>query len=164
MAGITAPVVPVRGQVLITERMRHFTKHVVLGVEPSLRQTWAGNGLVGSTTEYVGHDKHNTLQTIRHFAQGMIATFPDLATTQIIRSWTGLRPGTPDEMPILGESEKVKGFVIATGAFRNGMLYGPAMGEVIRDVVLGKAPSINIEVARPERFEPETPELAGTGA
>lgn len=153
MAGVNAPVVPVRGQVLLTERMQPFTKHVVLGVEPSLRQTWAGNALIGSTTEYVGHEKINTLKTIRHFAQGMVSAFPGLADTHIIRSWSGLRPGTPDEMPILGESKAVKGFVIATGAFRNGMLYGPAMGEVITEEILGKPLSIDIDVARPERFE-----------
>lgn len=153
LAGIATPVIPVRGQVLVTEPMPPLVKHVVLGVEPSIRQTWAGNGVIGSTTERVGYNKDNTLATIRHFAQGIVAMYPQLADMQIIRAWSGLRPGTPDDMPILGESGKVRGFVLAAGAFRNGMLYGPAVGQVIAEEILGKPRSIDIDVARPDRFE-----------
>jgi glycine/D-amino acid oxidase-like deaminating enzyme len=153
MAGLNTPVIPVRGQVLVTEPVDGLPERVILGVEPSIRKTWAGNGVIGSTKEYAGFEKRTTPATIRHFAQGITEMYPDLKDVQIIRAWSGLRPSTPDEMPILGESERVRGFVLAAGGFRNGMLYGPAVGEVIRDVVLGKDPAIDISEARPERFE-----------
>jgi glycine oxidase ThiO len=153
MAGIETPIVPVRGQVLVTEPVEGLPKRVILGVEPSIRSTWAANGVIGSTKEYAGFEKRTTLETIAHFARGMIEMYPVLKDIQIIRAWSGLRPGTPDEMPVLGESERVRGFVVAGGAFRNGMLYGPAMGEVVRDIVLGREPSVDLAPARLERFE-----------
>jgi glycine/D-amino acid oxidase-like deaminating enzyme len=156
MAGLHTPVIPIRGQVLVTEPMQGLPHRVILGVEPSIRGTWAGNGVIGSTKEYVGFDKRTTPETIQHFAAGIIEMFPNLKDVQILRAWSGFRPGTPDEMPIIGESAHVGGFVIASGAFRNGMLYGPAVGEIVREIVLGATPSIDIGVALPERFETVT--------
>jgi glycine/D-amino acid oxidase-like deaminating enzyme len=153
MAGLEIPVIPVRGQVLVTEPLDGLPDRVILGIDPSIRATWAANGLIGSTKEYVGFEKKNKLETMRDFARGLTAMFPHLTDVQVIRGWSGLRPGTPDEMIVLGESEQISGFVTATGAFRNGMLYGPAVGEVIRDVVLGKPPAFDLTPARPERFE-----------
>lgn len=151
LAGIQSPTVPVRGQIMVTEPLPLIIKHVILGVA-SFRQTWAGNALIGGTTEKVGHDKENTLAVIRQLARGTTAVYPQLKDVQVLRIWAGLRPGTPDEMPLLGESRQVKGFVVASGAFRNGMLYGPAVGQVIAEEILGKPLSVNIDVARPERF------------
>ena len=151
LAGLHTPTVPVRGQIMVTEPLPLIIKHVILGVS-SFRQTWAGNALIGGTTERVGHNKENTLAVIRQLAQGTTAVYPQLRDVQVLRIWAGLRPGTPDEMPLLGESQQVKGFVIAGGAFRNGMLYGPAVGQVIAEEILGKPLSVNIDVARPERF------------
>jgi sarcosine oxidase subunit beta len=161
LAGLKTPVIPVRGQVLLTEPMPPFVRHVVLGVEPSLRQTFAGNGVIGSTTEYVGHVKLNTLVTMRHFARGIIGMYPHLGDTQIIRMWAGLRPGTPDEIPIVGASRRIKGFAVGGGTFRYGMVYGPAVGQVLAEEIMGKPLSVNVDAARPERFE-ERPAVTGS--
>lgn len=153
MVGLHTPMVPVRGQVLVTEPVGAYVSTIVMGFAPSLRPTWAGNLTIGSTTEQAGYVKQTSLAVIRRYAQGIVALYPDLAETQVIRGWTGLRPGTPDGLPYLGESEQVGGFVLATGTFRDGVLYAPAVGEVIAAAMRGEAPPFDIAEASPERFE-----------
>ncbi|HET8522499.1 MAG TPA: FAD-dependent oxidoreductase [Thermomicrobiales bacterium] len=153
MVGLRTPMTPVRGQLLVTLPLPPLMNRVVFGVEPSVRQMYSGNSIVGSVTQRAGFDKRLTPQTIRALARGIVELHPALASAPVIRGWAGLRPGTPDEMPILGVSRRVPGFVIATGGFRNGILYGPAAGQLIADDILGRPLEIDIDPLRPERFE-----------
>lgn len=152
MVQLYTPIIPIRGQVLVTEPVKGFRNHVISGLFPSLGKTWAGNGLIGSIQEDVGFDKSVTLATLRKFAMGIAEYYPSLKHIQVMRAWAGLRPKTPDRVPILGESEQVRGFILATGGFDIGMMLGPAVGEALRDVVLGSPPAFDLTVARPERF------------
>jgi sarcosine oxidase subunit beta len=153
MVGLRTPMIPVRGQLLVTAPLPPFMNRVVFGVEPSVRQMHSGNSIVGSVTQRAGFDKRLTPQTIRALARGIVELHPELATAPVIRGWAGLRPGTPDEMPILGVSRRVPGFVVATGGFRNGILYGPAVGQLVADDIVGRPMEIDIDPVRPERFE-----------
>ncbi|MGH2533256.1 MAG: NAD(P)/FAD-dependent oxidoreductase [Thermomicrobiales bacterium] len=154
MVGVCTPTIPVKGQVLVTAPLPPFahTRHVVFGVEPALRQMPSGNALIAATIERVGYDKELTPGTIKAFAREIVALHPHMASVPVLRGWAGLRPGTPDDMPILGASRGVPGFVVATGAYRNGMLYGPAVGELIADEMLGRPMEICLDPFRPERF------------
>ncbi|MGH2561269.1 MAG: NAD(P)/FAD-dependent oxidoreductase [Thermomicrobiales bacterium] len=154
MVGVPTPMVPVKGQVLVTAPLPVFqhTRHVVFGIEPALRQMPSGNALIAATIERVGYDKRLTAGTIKAFAREIVALHPRMAAVPLMRGWAGLRPGTPDDYPILGASRAAPGFVVATGAYRSGMLYGPAVGELIADEILERTPAICLDPFRPERF------------
>jgi sarcosine oxidase subunit beta len=155
MVGLRTPTVPMRGQVLVTVPLPPLprTRHIVFGVEPALRQMPTGNTLIAATIERAGYDKRVTPRAVKRFAQEIISFHPEMATTPILRGWAGLRPGSQDELPILGASRIVPGFVIASGAFRNGVLYGPAVGELIANDMLNRPQEIDLTPFRPERFE-----------
>src|SRR5262249_32534298 len=87
MVGQRLPIVPARGQILITEPVPRFIHRVVSGAEPSARQTRRGTVIIGSTVEDAGFDKRVTTETIDEFARGAIAHFPRLSALRVIRSW-----------------------------------------------------------------------------
>lgn len=155
MAGVCIPTEPVKGQVLVTVPLPTFRhpRHIVFGVEPALRQMPAGNALIAATIEHAGFDKRLTPAAIKMFAREITALHPQMAAVPLLRGWAGLRPGTPDDLPILGASRQAPGFVAAAGAYRNGILNGPAVGELIAAEMLGHTPEMNLDPFRPERFE-----------
>ena len=78
MAGVPVPVVPARGQILLTEPAPRLIRRVLGGIEPSARQTRRGNVIVGSTVEAVGYDKSVTTDTLAAFAREVLPSFPAL--------------------------------------------------------------------------------------
>jgi len=152
MVGLHTPVIPIRGQVLVTEPLTCLPRRVVMGISPSIRSTWAANGIIGSIQEDAGFEKRVTLAVMRDFARGITEMYPHLRHVQVIRAWSGLRPKTPDRMLILGQTHQVRGFVVSTGGFDIGMMLGPAVGEVVADVVLERTPRFDLTPARPDRF------------
>ncbi len=75
-----------------------------------------------------------------------------VATYPILETWTGLRPATPDGLPILGPSA-LKDVVYATGHYRNGVLLAPITAKIVADLVEGRKPAMSIEPYRPSRFD-----------
>jgi len=69
----------------------------------------------------------------------------------ILETWTGLRPVTPDELPILGPSH-VNGIYYATGHYRNGILLAPITAVIVADLIEGRKPSVDIAPYSPARF------------
>jgi hydrogen cyanide synthase HcnC len=149
---VEIPVFPTRGQILLTEPVPRFIRRVVSGVEPQVRQTRRGNVIVGSTVENVGFDKRVTADTIGQFARGALAHFPRMRGLQVIRAWAGLRPATPDNIPILQLLEEPRGFCLATGHSRRGILQAPATGQLVAEMITGKPPSIPLEPFSLGRF------------
>jgi hydrogen cyanide synthase HcnC len=151
-AGVELPVFPVRGQVVLTE-----TLPVVLhgGVSTSkcyLTQKSHGEVLIGSTTEHVGFDVSVTRPAIASLCRGAIRTVPMLRDVAVKRVWAGLRPATPDELPILGEVEGVRGIVNATGGFRTGIVAAPLMAQLVAQVVVDAPLSFPIDAFVASRF------------
>ncbi len=81
-----------------------------------------------------------------------IALLPVLATAQVEESWAGLRPDTPDHLPIIGPTE-MEGLLIATGHFRSGVLLTPITAKLIGEFIAGKTPSVDWERFSPMRFQ-----------
>ncbi len=152
MVGAPLPVVPCRGQAMVTERTVPRLRGIVMGFPVSLRQAHTGNIVIGSTKEYVGEDKRTALDVLLGYGREGVRDFPWLADLHIIRAWAGLRPATPDELPILGPVEGVPGYYVAGGAFRNGMMYGPALGTLLAQLVTGKQPTLDVGCLTPMRF------------
>jgi D-hydroxyproline dehydrogenase subunit beta len=152
MAGLDIPVSPGRGQVLITEPVPRFIHRIVMGASPSARQTRRGNVIIGSTLEDAGFDKASTLDTVTAFSRGVLTRFPSLRGLNVIRSWAGLRPMTPDHFPIIQLVETPRGFCLATGHSHRGICYGAGTGQVVADLLTGKPPRLPLDRFRLERF------------
>ncbi|MEO8499898.1 MAG: FAD-dependent oxidoreductase, partial [Vicinamibacteria bacterium] len=69
----------------------------------------------------------------------------------IAETWTGLRPATPDGLPVIGRVA-VEGLIVAGGLFRNGILLGPLVGEIAAALALGETPSHDLTPFDPARF------------
>ncbi len=110
MVGLSAPVEPNRGQILVTERMQPFLQH------PSghVRQTGEGVVQIGDSKEDVGLDDGTTLEQLARIAQRARRMFPLLADANIVRTWGALRVMTPDGYPIYQASRTCPGAFVAT--------------------------------------------------
>ena len=110
-----------------------------------------GRLVVGTTVEDVGYDKRVDADTIRRLYEAAIRMFPALRQARIHENWAGLRPGTPDQLPILGATS-TPGYFIASGHFRDGILLAPITAKVMADVVTGKPSELNLSAFSPARF------------
>ncbi|MBI3976886.1 MAG: FAD-binding oxidoreductase [Chloroflexi bacterium] len=142
--GLDVPVIPSRGQVLVTEPMPRMITRILGGARPSIRQTKSGTFMIGSAREFVGYNKNTEPSMITEFARGVCALYPFLRDANVIRSWAGLRPATPDHLPFLGWVDEVQGFILATGHFHHGVGCGPATGKVIAELITGKPTSVSL--------------------
>ncbi len=154
MVGLRLPVAPSRGQIVLTEPVPRFIHRVLSGAEPSARQTRRGNVIIGSTVENAGFDKRVTTDTIADFARGALAHFPRLRGLNVIRSWAGLRPATPDHKPIIELMGEPAGFCLAVGHSRRGICYAAGTGRLVTDLITGRPPYLSLEAFRLSRFAP----------
>ncbi|HEV8441164.1 MAG TPA: FAD-binding oxidoreductase [Methylomirabilota bacterium] len=152
MAGVKVPVIPARGQILLTEPVPRFIRRVLSGAEPSARQTRRGNVIIGSTVEHAGFDKAVTTGTIAEFAQGALAQFPRLRTLHVIRTWAGLRPASPDHKPIIELMDEPSGLCLAAGHSRRGICYAAGTGRLVSEIIAGRPPSIDAGAFSLSRF------------
>lgn len=156
MVGRRLPVVPARGQIVLTEPLPRFLHRVLSGAEPSARQTRRGNVIIGSTVENVGFDKRVTADTIAGFAAGVVPHFPRLAGASVIRAWAGLRPATPDHKPIIELVDEPAGLCLAVGHSRRGICYAAGTGRLVADLIAGRPPFLSLDAFRSERFGADT--------
>ena len=114
----------------------------------------AGTALIGATVEDAGFDTsvHPTdLNSLRALAAELLPAFASEAQVPTVESWAGLRPATPDKLPILGATSR-PGHLIATGHYRNGILLAPATALSMADLLEGKSPAIDLSALSPQRF------------
>ena len=149
-----APTFPVRGQMAA---LRHFgtpIQHVLRSESGYLvpRGLQSPQTLVvGSTIENAGFEKRVTSGGIERILSAANELAPELETAEIIETWCGLRPGTPDQLPILGPVE-VDGLVFATGHYRNGILLAPITAKLIGEWIAERRISMDWEAFSPLRF------------
>lgn len=146
------PTRPVKGQIVcLAMPSRNLLKHVVRAPEAYLIPRSDGRLLVGATVEEAGFDKRTDADTIQRLHHAALALVPELRNAKILESWAGLRPGTPDALPILGATE-TPGYYVATGHFRDGMLLAPITAEVMVAVIEGRSPEYDLTPFSPARF------------
>lgn len=136
-------VVPARGQMVELEMPAPPVTHVVLGPRCYLVPRDDGRVLVGATVEFVGYRREVTARAVRDLLDAAITLAPTLGDATLRSSWSSFRPYTPDELPLLGRGE-MPGVVLATGHYRNGILLAPITAELVRAIVLGKKPPIDV--------------------
>jgi glycine oxidase len=146
-----APTRPVRGQMLAL-RSPHFRLRRVLRSEDGyLVPRGDGRIVAGSTLEDAGFDPHVTPKGIRKIIDAALKLVPELASAQILETWAGLRPGTPDNLPILGPID-IDGLLIATGHYRNGILLAPVTAKLLRQWILTGQAFMDTAAFSPSRF------------
>jgi glycine oxidase len=101
--------------------------------------------------EDVGYDKSVDLATIHSLFSAAAKYLPGLASAPIIQSWAGLRPGTPDDLPIIGPTETPDMFV-ASGHFRNGILLAPVTAQIMAELIQERPAPLDISAFSPARF------------
>jgi glycine oxidase len=146
------PTRPVKGQIVcLAMPSRNLLKHVVRAPEAYLIPRSDGRLLVGATVEEAGFDKRTDADTIQRLHRAALALVPDLRNARILESWAGLRPGSPDALPILGATA-TPGYYVATGHFRDGILLAPITAEVMAAVIEGRSPEYDLTPFSPARF------------
>jgi glycine oxidase len=146
------PTRPVKGQMLCLISPSHgLLKHVIRTPDVYLIPRSDGRLLVGATVEEAGFDKRTDVATIQRLHRAAMALVPELRNTKINEDWAGLRPGTPDGLPILGATA-TPGYFVATGHFRDGILLAPITARVMAQVIAGKQPECNLDALSPSRF------------
>ena len=129
------PVEPVRGQIVeLTDEAPFPT--VLASDDVYLVPRPNGRILVGATVERVGFRKEVTAGAVAGLLTAALVLAPSLENARVSDAWAGLRPGTPDGLPIVGESA-VPGLYLAAGHFRNGILLAPSTAVFLADVLLG---------------------------
>jgi glycine/D-amino acid oxidase-like deaminating enzyme len=146
------PTRPVKGQMLcLVMQPRNLLKHVIRTPEVYLIPRSDGRLLVGATVEEAGFNKRTDPSTIQRLHRDALKLVPKLADAKILEDWAGLRPGTPDNLPILGATE-IPGYYVATGHFRDGILLAPITANVMADVIEGRKPEHDLTPFSPQRF------------
>jgi glycine oxidase len=147
------PTRPVKGQMLAVACVQHnVLHHVIRTPEVYLVPRSDGRILIGSTLEEAGYDKRTDADTIHRLYQSAIRLVPPLGEARILEAWAGLRPGTPDDLPILGATT-TPGYFAATGHFRDGILLTPVTAHVMAQVITGVQPDYDISAFSPARFQ-----------
>ena len=111
--------------------------------------------LIGSTEEDAGFAKHTTTQGVAGLLALATTLVPALAHAEVVRTWAGLRPGSPDELPLIGRVPGLSNAFIGAGHFRSGLQMSPATGTILADLMLGHPPAISLEGLQPNRFSPD---------
>lgn len=174
-AGLDIPIKPRRGQIIVTEAMPPYifgelwsaryivAKHTPdlirqedpqaaeLGVGLSLGQTREGTLLLGGTRELVGYDSGTTPEAVATILRHAVNVVPGLKDIHIIRVFAGLRPYTPDGMPILGPTG-LTGFLMAAGHEGDGIALAPLTGKMMADYVATGVESSAIQKLHWDRF------------
>lgn len=115
---------PVKGQMIIFRGKPDDLKRMVLCENRYLIPRRDGRILCGSTIEYTGFDKSTSESVAEELRNSAISLFPALANMTLEHHWAGLRPGSPDGIPYIGEHKDISGLYINSGHFRNGVILG----------------------------------------
>jgi glycine oxidase len=154
VSGLTVPVPvkPVRGQLL----------HLGWGASQVARITWDercylvpwrdGTLLVGATVEDAGFDERTTVAGVHRLLEAVCDLLPDAETATVLSARVGLRPSSPDPLPLIGWSEVLPGLMYATGHYRNGVLLAPLTAQLVADAMLGGDRDPALGLTTPARF------------
>jgi glycine oxidase len=150
-AELYAPVRPAKGQMISLRANDLKIERVLWSEKIYLVPRNDGRILAGASVEYVGFDKQVTAGAVERILAAAIELVPGLAGARIEETWAGLRPDSPDHLPILGPTD-LDGLLIATGHFRSGVLLTPITARLMREWVSQQAVSVDWDRLSPMRF------------
>ncbi len=138
--GVDVPTRPMRGQMLAFGGMVTPVRMPVWGARGYLVPRANGLVFAGSTVEDVGFRIRTTKRGLAQVRRGAVELVPQLRHAREHFPWAGLRPGSPDGLPILGPLPGWENVTVATGHFRNGILLAPITGQLIAQAMVGGRP------------------------
>jgi len=147
-----APVRPAKGQMAALRADDLKIERVLWSEKIYLVPRNDGRILAGATVEHVGFDKRVTAGGIEKILSAAIELAPGLKDARIEETWAGLRPDTPDHMPILGPTD-IDGLLMATGHFRSGILLAPITARLVREWITEQRVGVDWERFSPLRFQ-----------
>jgi glycine oxidase len=146
-----APVRPAKGQMVALRADDLKIERVLWSEKIYLVPRNDGRILAGATVEYTGFEKALTAGGLEKILAGAIELSPGLRDSRVEESWAGLRPDSPDHLPILGPTD-IEGLLIATGHFRGGILLTPITAQLVREWVTQQRVSVDWDRFSPMRF------------
>ncbi len=148
-----APTRPVRGQMIALRPSNRAgeLRRVVRSERGYLVPRRDGRIVAGSTSEEAGFEKQVTAAGLRKILGASLEMCPALGHAEVVEMWSGLRPGTPDDLPILGPTGTA-GLWIATGHYRNGILLAAATAKLFGAWITGAVPPLDVDRFSPLRF------------
>ncbi|WP_407555288.1 FAD-dependent oxidoreductase [Streptomyces sp. Pv4-95] len=167
LAGVTVPVLPRRGYVLVTEPLPRVVRRKVyaadyvadvasgsaaLQTSAVVEGTAAGPVLIGASRERVGFDRTLSVEVLRRLAAQAAALFPVLARVRVMRTYQGFRPYLPDHLPAIGPDPRLPGLLHACGHEGAGIGLAPATGRLIAAALTGAPSPLDVRPFRPDRF------------
>ena len=176
MVGLDLPVVPRRGDVVVTARSAPIVNHYLMAASsmvvknrPELAETTddplmcrgggfgthvnaLGQCLLGTTRAFGGYDRTTDPEGVRAIVASALKRLPGLARVPILRTFVGLRPHVPDGKPIIGRSGRITNLLVATGHDGDGISLSVVTGDVIADMATGRKPGIDVSALSPDRF------------
>jgi len=149
------PVRPVKGQILRLSGPEGLlglpVRGVVRGSSVYAVPRSDGEIVVGATQEEQGFDTRVTAGGVYELLRDVLALLPGLSEVDLVETWAGLRPGAPDNAPIIGAGDD--GIVYATGHYRNGILTAPITAAAVAALVQGRRPPVDLSPFSPNRFD-----------
>lgn len=141
--GLSIPIQPAKGQMLTA--CFPPLRYVVSWSDHYLVPRKNGEVVIGSTVEFVGHDKSVTLETVRAMIERAVDLVPEVRTAPLHRFWAGLRPYSPTRRPILCRAPGLENVILATGHHRNGIVLAPITGKLICELIMTGQTSIPLD-------------------
>ncbi|TCO44241.1 NAD(P)/FAD-dependent oxidoreductase [Actinocrispum wychmicini] len=157
MAGVPLPVRPLRRQIRVTSPLPWLPPGLPMTIDFGSTFYFhpEGPGLLfgmSDPDQEYGFDLHVSDEWLDRLGPVVERRAPQLADVGIARGWAGLYEVSPDHNAMVGESPDISRFLYATGFSGHGFLQGPAIGEVIRDLVLGHSPFVDVSSLDARRF------------
>ncbi|MGG5291310.1 glycine oxidase ThiO [Pseudomonas shirazensis] len=148
--GLTLPVEPVKGQMILYKCREDFLPSMVLAKGRYAIPRRDGHILIGSTLEHAGYDKTPTEQALESLKASAVELLPGLADATPVAHWAGLRPGSPEGVPYIGPVPGHAGLWLNCGHYRNGLVLAPASCQLFVDLLTGNPPIIDPTPYAPE--------------
>lgn len=151
------PTHPVKGQIVCLvpqpedHRQGPLVQHVIRTAEIYVIPRSDGRILLGATVEEAGFDKRVDAETVQRLREAAVKVVPALSEMRMHDAWAGLRPGTPDGLPVLGMTS-LSGYYAATGHYRDGIMLAPITAVLLGQLLSGRAPEIDLQPFSPLRF------------
>jgi glycine oxidase len=139
--GPLPPVRPVKGQLLelrTRQGGRQLSERIVRTPRCYLVSRGDGRVVLGATVEEQGFDTAVTADAIYRLLEAAWEVLPEVSELELVAARAGLRPGTPDNLPLIGPAEP-EGLLLATGHYRNGVLLAPLTGQAVAELLAGGA-------------------------
>ncbi len=149
--GLSVPIKPIKGQIIIVAARPGLISHIIVQDYRYLVPRKDGRILIGSTIESTGFEKETTQIARNELYAAAVDLIPAISAYPVEHHWAGLRPGSPDDAPFIGEHPEIRGLFTCAGHYRNGFATGAASAELVVDLMLERPPAVDSASFRLDR-------------